>query len=73
MSRELRRRQHFLPGANDPRLAQIQLSFETPQHLIIDPAFIAQANCGFTLHPQDLQRKLLVPIVVRSHLLITVA
>src|SRR5882724_79111 len=63
----------FLTNGRNPGLAQVQLALDATQDLIVDTAFIAQANCSFTLHPQGLERKLKMAIVVRDLLLIVIA
>ena len=54
----------FLTNGSNPGLAQVQLALDTTQDVIVDTAFIAQTNCGFTLYAQGLERKLKMTIMV---------
>ena len=45
-------------------LGQIQFAFNTAHNLVIDPAFIPEANHGLTLYPQCLERKPKLAIVI---------
>jgi len=54
----------FLTNGSNPGLAQVQLALDTTQDVIVDTAFIAQTNCGFTLYAHGLERKLKMAIMV---------
>jgi len=63
----------FLTNRSYPGLAQVQLALDPTQDVIVDTAFIAQTNCGFTLYAQCLERKLEMAIMVGYLPLVSVA